>query len=701
MIALAMLISYSYFDLWRGSYEEYDGQECVIDAVVISTGYLGEGFSTHEISVNSINGEPNYHKSILTCKYLSVMEPGERFTARVAATSKFEDTDGRYNEQLSMASNGIFITYMSVDENAVSISDDDVFDIRIFSARINSKLSAILTQGVKGEAGNFASALLLGNDRLLSNETQRDFNRSGVSHILALSGMHVSILIGAVMWLLKKLRINHKIIAAVITVCSISYLAITGFSLSASRAVIMFLIVYLSTLSEGISDSLTALGLSGVILILISPGTAVDIGFWMSVCATLGILAYLPAFKQYINNALLNIPKHKRFFSILAKTINGVATGLFAFVPLFVVLCFSIKQFHLFSILSSAILALPSELILILSLLLLPLSKIGVIASAVSTSIAFLFELMMDYCAYVSDMHGVVISLNYSFTAAFAIIVLAAVIWSLAVKSRNIFRSLIPFALSIAAFISVATIYEHQMNKYVNVEYINSSSEADMLVISNNREAIICDIGNGSISSYRDALNVLYEVRSTEVRAIMLTRYEYAYNASLYAMFTSNKVRELWLPEPTDGDEYYHMTAIYKLAERCDVDVYVYEDGDKFDIFSYTNLQAFHGKIDRSAVPISLISISTRGERATYLSPAYNECDELSDIANDYIQRSHFLVFGNKGPRIKKPFILPESRKIEAAAFADREIAAYYGSYDHLYISTFLAEDSFTINLTK
>lgn len=701
MVAIAMLVSYSYFDVLRGSYEKYDGQECVIDAVVISTGYMGEGYSTHNISVNSINGEPNYHKSTLTCKYMSAMEPGERFTAKVIAKSIFEEDDGLYNESNNMAANGIFIAYMSSDENAITITDDDVFDIRIFSARINSKLSGILTRSIKGEAGNFASALFLGNDHLLSGETQRDFNRSGVSHILALSGMHVSILIGAIMLLLKKLRIKHGIIAVIITACSVSYLAITGFSVSASRAVIMFLIVYLSTLIEGISDSLTALGISGVILVLVSPGTVIDVGFWMSVSATLGILAYLPVFKQYINNVFLNIPKYKLFFKILAKVINAIATGLFAFIPLFVVLCFSIQQFQLFSIVSSAILALPSEFILILSLLILPISKISVLSSAISTSISYLFEFMIDYCSYVSEMHGVVISLNYTFTTIFAVIIFACVIWSLAVKSRNVFRSLIPFALSIAAFITVASVYEKQMSQYVNVEYVNSSSDADMLVISNSREAIICDIGNGSNKSYRDALNVLYAVRATEVRAIMLTRYEYAHNASLYNMFTSNIVRELWLPEPIDGDEYHHMVSIYNLAERYGVDVYLYSDGDTMDLFSYTNLQAFRGKIDRSAVPISIISVSTRGERATYLSPAYNECEELSEMAEDYAQRSNFLIFGNKGPRIKKSFTLPESRRIEAAAFADKEIAAYYGSYNYTFISTFLAEESFTINLTK
>jgi hypothetical protein len=244
-------------------------------------------------------------------------------------------------------------------------------------------------------------------------------------------------------------------------------------------------------------------------------------------------------------------------------------------------------------------------------------------------------------------------------------------------------------------------IYEASVEKYVKVEYINASSKADMLVISNSRETVICDIGNGSNSSYFAVANELYDARVTEIRAVMLTRYAYAYHSSLTDLFSSYKVREVWLPKPINEKEYYHMLSVADDAERYGVDVYIYEDGDSMSLFSHTSISAFRGKIERSEVPISIVSINTRTDRTTYLSPAYNECDALSGLADEYIQRSNCVIFGNKGPVIKEKFVLPDGRKTDAAVFADRTIAAYYGSYDKTYVSTYLAEDSFTINLIK
>ena len=701
MIIIATLISYIYFDTIGKSFDKYDGEECVIDAVVISDNNLGEGYSSHVISVNSVNGEKTYHKAKFDCQYLSVLSPGFRFTAKVTATSAFENDPGMYNERNDNLADGIFISYTSFDENTVVITDEKVADIRVIAPKINSKLSAVLKEHIDGEAGRFASALLLGNRSLLSNETQRDFSRSGVSHILALSGLHVSIILGLLLWLLKSFGVKHKTIAIILIACATSYLAITGFSMSAARAVIMFLILYLSNLYLGNSDSLTALGLAAVILMTVSPGTVVDIGFWMSVSATLGILVYLPSFKKYINNKLLSIPKFKIFFKALAWCINALATGLFALIPLFVVLCFSIKQIQVFGILSSALLSLPTEIILILSIAFIPLHAVPVISTVISEIIKAMFGFMMGYCSAISDMHGIVFSLNYRFTVLFGMIIFAAVVWSLVAKRRNLFVSLIPFAIAISLFCCTAVIYEASIEKYVKVEYINASSKADMLVISNSREAIICDIGNGSNSSYFDVANELYDARVTEIRAVMLTRYAYAYHSSLTDLFSSYKVREVWLPKPINEKEYYHMLSVADDAERYGVDVYVYEDGDSMSLFSHTSLSAFRGKIARSTVPISMISINTRTDRTTYLSPAYNECEELSGLADEYIQRSNCVIFGNKGPVIKKQFVLPDGRKTDAAIFADRTIAAYYGSYDKTYVSTYLAEDSFTVNLIK
>ena len=132
---------------------------------------------------------------------------------------------------------------------------------------------------------------------------------------------------------------------------------------------------------------------------------------------------------------------------------------------------------------------------------------------------------MTDYCAKVSDIDNVMISLNYPFATIAAIVLGVTFAYSMIKKSKNMFRSLIPFALSLVLFVSAMYVYNYSEKDKVNVSYINVSSTADMLVISSNGETIICDVGAGSNSSYYATLDSVNEARSTEIRAIIISKY--------------------------------------------------------------------------------------------------------------------------------------------------------------------------------
>lgn len=701
MTALAALVSLLHFDVKKASYSEYNAAECTIDATVIRASYDTINFDGYEIAVNSINGEDNKHYAILNCNYDSVLMPGYRFTAKVTGNTEFENSDGIFNEKITSDADGIFITYTSTDENSVVISEEDVFDVRISFARLNTKISNIFTYGIDGEAGELSSALLLGNRHLLSNELVRDFSRAGVAHILALSGMHMSIIMGALMFLLKHLRIKHSYIAVIMSVISVFYLILTGMSVSATRSVIMLLIVYISILLCAEPDPLTSLGIAGTVIVLISPGTIVDAAFWMSFSATLGILVYLPAFKDYIERALLSFPRFKLFWKILSKVLIAIAVGFFAMVPLLIVFCVTTKELALFSIISSAIMSPIAAAVILLSLLFLPLHTVPFFSALISDIIEFLYRLMADYCASISDMHGAVMSLNYSFAVLFALLLLGCVLWSMITETSNPLRALTPFAVVAIVFFSVIGIYEYSLRNSVNVKYLNCSSTADMLVISSERDAIICDVGNGSNTSYNKALDELYKARVTEIRAVMLTRYANAYNSSLFELFGSEKVREIWLPMPETEDEYYKMRTVVDKARLFDVDTYIYEDGDTFSLFTYVDIEAHRDYLERSSVPMSLITVSTRSERTTYLSPAYNESEELSAAADNFLQRSQFIIFGNRGPKTKTVYSIPTSRKNEIAVFADKTVAAYFDHESNSFLPCYLAPEEFEINMEK
>lgn len=676
MLIAAFLSSYAYFDRKAASYEKYYNDYHTVEATVISTKSKNVNWCIYEIQVDSIDGEKNSHKAILTCEYGSVLDPGFSFTARLFANSP-DTSASTYNEKDTLFSDGIFIKYTSEEEGSVLITDEKAKHPRLFFASINAKMSKIFTLNLDKETAAMSSALFLGNKHMLDETVVRDFTRAGASHVLALSGMHMSIIMGALMIIFKWiLGFNPKLTAVILSLCALAYLFITGCDVSAARSVIMLLLVYLSILLLESPDSITSLGVASALLMMIHPGTVLDAGYWMSVAATLGILVYMPAYNGFINRITRPIKDYRVALTPFLKIIGGAVASICALIPLVIVMCVFIKQLSLFTIITSAVLAIPSELCILFALLFLPFHKIPILSSFIGTVLRATTVFMTDFCAKISDIENIVISIDYPFTTLAAFIMGGALLFSLISKFKKPVLSLIPFAISILMFTGSILIYDHQEYDRIGVSYLNVSQAADMIVMSNKGEAIICDIGNGSTNSYYNAMAAVRKSRATEIRAIVLTKYTYSHNSSLLKMFKSNKVRELWLPHPLNKDEYSKIPNIKLWAEQYGVEIHMYDSGESLSIFDNSHINIYRQNIPRSTLPITLININTTKESLLYCSSAYDEFD-FGESTNP-ITNAEYIIFGNVGPKTQKEFALPEKYDADLVVFADKNIAAHY-----------------------
>lgn len=669
-VAVSLISSFCYFDVYAGSVEEYYGDNHTIEALVTSSRTYDVNFSTYDVTVTKIDGKETNHKAILVCTYTSELEPGFIVTANVSAEKFDPDTTG-----ISMHSDGIFIQYTSAEEASALVIDEDDFHLTVALSQLNKSLAHIFNANLDETTAEICSAMLLGNKDQLNNLTERNFSRAGGSHLLALSGMHVSIIMGLLMLLLKKLRTPSKLIAVILIVCSVCYLLLTGIKISAARSVIMVSLVYLSTLSSRRNDSLTSLAFAGALIMLISPCSVLDVGFWMSFGATLGILIYVPSFTKLT----ARIESRSKLLKPITYVFSALIAGIFAMMPLLIVLCVFIKKVSLASVITSAMLSLPASAIILFSILLLVFHNVTLVSAVIVKVLGISAHFMTDYCAKVSDIDNVMISLNYPFATIAAIVLGVTFAYSMIKKSKNMFRSLIPFALSLVLFVSAMYVYNYSEKDKVNVSYINVSSTADMLVISSNGETIICDVGAGSNSSYYATLDSVNEARSTEIRAIIISKYANRHISSLYYMFTGQKVYELWLPYPETDDDYYKMVQIVEYAQRYGVDVFVYRDGETLRTFGNTEITLYSYSIERSVTPISLITVKTPEKQLVYCSPAFNETTgEEREQIDDILSKSNYVIFGSRGPKTKTTYSIPSENKVALIAFSDKTRVAYY-----------------------
>ena len=148
-----------------------------------------------------------------------------------------------------------------------------------------------LTTYLPKKLAGVEAAMLLGEKSELTDEWSDTFRTAGIAHLLAVSGLHVALLCGLfAMGQGRRSRFSVPRVLLQITVLLL-YMGLTGLPFSVFRAGVMFLIMLVGSLLLQPPDSLTALALAAIIIGVQQPFAPCDIGFQLSVCGVLGVLA--------------------------------------------------------------------------------------------------------------------------------------------------------------------------------------------------------------------------------------------------------------------------------------------------------------------------------------------------------------------------------------------------------------------------
>ncbi len=686
-IFLASFSSFVAFDAGFMAQRDIIGDEVEIRALVLSEEYNSGNMSGYSIRVEEVNGDNKSYYAILDCKYISDIHPGDRISATVTACD-FEDNIHGYSEKKSRLSDGYYLSFESASEEFYEIIVEDVFTPRIAAQNLNFRLSYKLRDVIGGEEGNLSAAMFLGGKHYLSDTTIRDFSRSGASHFLALSGMHMAIIMGALSLVLRLLRVPKVGRAVFLIVTSIFYLILTGMSVSATRSVIMLLWVYLSMIFSYRSDSLTNLSFAGAIILIFSPFAVLDMAFWLSFCATFGIIVFMQIFGEIFDKIDCQ-SKVIRYIKKAAVWVIGLfATTVCAFVGLVLVICIFTKEYSFYTMLSSVALSLPSSCIILFSMLLPFFSFCAPIRAFLIQGIRMSGAFALDFCSDISLKENVVYSINYDFLIYFAIAFAIVFFVTLAIKLKRKYLVFFMYAPIIIGFIFTVNVVNANNVDKVDITYLNTSSNSDVIVISNDRTSIICDMSNGSSKAFYSALEIVHKNHATEIEAIMLTDYHTLHIPTLSKLFKSNIVRQLWLPTPIDEDSYYKMLSLLDVAADNNVKTRMYDLGDAVYAFSDVKITLNQDFIERSTVPVTLLSIECNDEKLTYFSPAFSECEKSADFEK-IIASSDYLIAGARGPKVKDYYSIGEDALV-------RELVIPY-SLTGIYLDTNLLPEDMQI----
>lgn len=173
------------------------------------------------------------------------------------------------------------IEYIKRQENFLS----KIYDVKL-------KCSDIINNNFPKEEAEILKALLLGNKSDISDETEEVFSKSNLSHILAISGLHVTYIVFFLEKFLDKILNNIKLKNLVLILFLIVFMIFVGNSPSAMRACIMTIMLYLGKIFLREKDFYTSFILSLVLILLINPYNIYSISMWLSFLGTLGIVLF-------------------------------------------------------------------------------------------------------------------------------------------------------------------------------------------------------------------------------------------------------------------------------------------------------------------------------------------------------------------------------------------------------------------------
>lgn len=143
-------------------------------------------------------------------------------------------------------------------------------------------------------------AIILGDKTDLDSDIKELYSVSGIAHILAISGLHISF-IGMAIYRLLRRRFRFLFSAAVSIPVVLSFGIMSGFGISTSRAIIMFILKIIGEVLGRKYDAITAISLAGLVLLVQNPFVVCNSGFQMSFGAIIAIVLILPIVEEILN----------------------------------------------------------------------------------------------------------------------------------------------------------------------------------------------------------------------------------------------------------------------------------------------------------------------------------------------------------------------------------------------------------------
>jgi len=553
--------------------EKLDGAEAQIRGIVLD--YPREAYhkAFYRVRVErvSVNGKawkiPDFTARVSTwmpfaCQPYDTLECTVKF-------SLFDDPGGLYSGRDSWLADGVAVSAYLSDYGNISVLPNPGSPPGEWAVRWRHALGRSLGKRLPSEEAGLIRAILLGERERVSDRAYGNFKKIGASHLLVISGLHMTALASCFALLAAVFRLNRVGRNLLTAGMIMGFLFLIAFPVSAVRSAIMYLVALLAECLGRQTDSVNSLGFAVLVICLVNPFSGGDLGFALSVFSTLGILLMGNRISAGLLRPLEKTPRMRRLLVPVAESLGVTFSAQLFTLPLQALVFGGIS---LLAPLASLVLAFPCTLLLYVSL---GAAFFG--AAPFFSSLAAPFAFCAGWIArfslraaeWLSGVRGAYLDLSQTpqVIALVEVLFLLAAVWRFG-RSRPAVCTALAGLLLLSG---CGRILESGCSDTVTLAVVPDSS---CVVVMKNRRAAVLSLGGYRTDA---AESLLYRNNISRVEALCLpVRDQDAREAAVHILETFGADR---LALPVDA----YLGRDLLLAGRKSARVYL-EDGDVIEV---------------------------------------------------------------------------------------------------------------------
>lgn len=470
------------------------------------------------------------------------------------------------------------------------IEKEQLNPILVSANKINLKIKERIELSLEEEKANLLKGLLLGETKDIQEEVKEEFQISNISHVLAISGMHISYLIIGFQFLLKRIvgKRRTKLLTIVVL---IGYIFITGFSPSIVRAVIMEILTIGAGIVHRKNDIGNAIAISLLGILIYNPFLILNIGLQLSYLGTIGIILF--------RTTILQILKWIKF----EKIRELLAVSLSAQIAILPILIYHFNIIGIYFLITNLLVSIVIGPVIILGFFSIIISLFfnhlpQILVITLNIGLAFLkcmtqFSKLPFSKIYLPTPHLISICLYYLAIEMIQLIYPIYQISYLTATQKRVKNLIALFEykfkqkkkkyFKLIFFIFLSAIIVSFFPKNLKIYFVDVGQGDCTLLVSPHNKTILID-GGGSLTEEFDVgkrtlIPYLLDRGYTTIDYVMISHFDQDHVGGLLTVMEELKVKEVLIARQKENSENFQK--FLEIAKRKKIKVKIVKAGDK------------------------------------------------------------------------------------------------------------------------